>query len=311
MQIERVRRRVRLRDLETLVAVVQSGGMRKAAAGLNLSEPAISKGIAELEDALGVKLLERTRRGVAPTAYGSALVRRAEVMVDQLRGGLRELADLADPERAEVRLGGMETLHAGLVGATVSAMLQRHPCMRFVLESGQSSELVQHFLLRRAVDFVVARPLSLPLPAGVEGEPLFFERLYVVAGKTHPLARRRKVALADLAEEGWILSRNEVTSNSPVALAFAAAGLENPRRVIISGSLNSRYNLLETGRFVTCMPHSLLPYSRERNGLKILPLELPAWHTATMILTLKGRALSPAAELFLAQLRQLARPFAK
>lgn len=98
---------------------------------------------------------------------------------------------------------------------------------------------------------------------------------------------------------------------SPVALAFATAGLESPRRIVISGSLNSRYNLLETGRFITCIPHSLLPFSRERNGLSILPLELPVWHTATMILTLKDRALSPAAELFLGRLRELARPFSR
>jgi DNA-binding transcriptional LysR family regulator len=309
MQIERVRRRVRLRDLETLAAVVQAGGMRKAAAGLNLSQPAVSKAIADLEDALGLRLLERGRRGVEPTTFGTALVRRTEVMVDQLRGALRELADLADPEGGEVRLGSMETLHAGLVGATVSAMLQRHPRMRFVLESGQSPDLIEHFLLRRAVDFVVARPLSLPLPAGVEGESLFFDRLLVVAGRTHPLARRRKLTLAELTDAGWVLSRNEVMPESPVSLGFSAAGLEIPHRIVISGSLNSRYNLLETGRFVTCMPHSLLPFIRERSGLSILPIELPVWQTATMILTLKGRALSPAADLFLGQLRELARPF--
>jgi DNA-binding transcriptional LysR family regulator len=205
----------------------------------------------------------------------------------------------------------METLHAGLVGATVSAMLQRHPRMRFVLESGQSPDLIQHFLLGREVDFVVARPLSLPLPAGVEGEPLFFDRLFVVAGKAHPLARRKRLNLRELADEGWILSRNEVMPESPVAQAFAAAGLESPQRVVISGSLNSRYNLLETGRFLTCIPHSLLPFSREKRGLIVLPLELPVWHTATMILTLRGRALSPAAELFLVRLRELARPFSR
>jgi DNA-binding transcriptional LysR family regulator len=309
MQIERVRRRVRLRDLETLVAVVQAGGMRKAAAVLNLSQPAVSKAVAELEGAIGLKLLERGRRGVEPTRYGMALVRRSEVLVDQLRGALRELADLADPEGGEVRLGAMETLYAGLVGATVSAMLQRHPGMRFVLESGQSPDLIHHFLLKRMVDFVVARPLSMPLPPGVEGEPLFCDRLFVVVGKTHPLARRHKLALAELADEGWILSRNELMPESPVALAFAAAGLESPRRTVTSGSLNSRYSLLETGRFATCIPHSLLPFSRERKGFSILPLELPAWHTATMILTLKGRALSPAAELFLEKLRELASPF--
>ncbi len=309
MQIEQMHRRVRLRDLETLVAVVRAGGMRKAAATLNMSQPAVSKAIAALEDTLGMKLLERSRRGVEPTTVGTALARRAEIMADQLRSALREVTELADPEGGEVRLGAMETLHAGLVGATVSAMLQNHPRMRFVLESGQSPDLVQHFLLRRAVDFVVARPLSVPLPEGVQGESLFAERLFVVAGRTHPLARRRKIALTDLADEGWILSRNELMPDSPVGTGFAAMGLECPRRIVISGSLNSRYNLLDTGRFITCIPHSLLPFSRERMLLRVLPVDLPRWRTPTMILTLKGRTLSPAAELFLTQLRVLSRPF--
>ena len=138
MQIDRAKRRVRLRDLETLVAVVQEGGMRKAAQALHLSQPAVSKAMRELEDALGLQLLERSARGVVPTNYGEALVRRSKGLIDELHGALRELAHIADPEAGEVRLGAMETLQAGLVGAAIQAQLLRHPRMRFTVESGQS-----------------------------------------------------------------------------------------------------------------------------------------------------------------------------
>ena len=308
MQIERTRRRLRLRDLETLVAVVQAGGMRKAAGELNLSQPAVSKAVAELEDALGLKLLERGRRGVAPTAFGAALVRRSEALIDGVRGALRELAELADPEAGEVRLGSMETLHAGVVGATAAALLAQHPRMRLVVESGQAPELVQHFLKGRLVDFVVARPYSPTLPPEIEAEPLFTDRLLIVVGQNHPLARRRKIGLADLHREHWILSRNEVQPESPVVQTFKAQGLDLPPQIIVSGGLVLRFNLLTTGHFVTCMPHSLMPFLREPSGLRVLPVRLPLWHTATMIMTLRGRDLTPAAQVFLAHLRERAQP---
>ena len=308
MQIDRAKRRVRLRDLETLVAVVQEGGMRKAARALYLSQPAVSKAMRELEDVLGLQLLERGARGVVPTNYGQALVRRSKGLIDELHGALRELAHIADPEAGEVRLGSMDTLQAGVVGAAIQAQLAKHPRMRFTVESGQSPELISHFLRERLVDFVIARPLTLPLPPEVDGEPLFRDRLRVAVGPEHRFARRRRIGLADLVDETWILSRNETMHESPVLQAFGAAGLEPPQRVVKTGSLNMRQNLLASGRFVTCVPHSLLPFGNSRAHFKILPIELPLWDTPTMILTLKGRTLGPAAEAFLARLRDLALP---
>src|SRR4030095_2670562 len=94
--LQRMRRRVRLRDLDTLLAVVEAGRMRGAAEHLHLSQPAISKAIRELESALGVPLFERSRTGVRPTAYGLALVQRAKTVFDELQLGLRDLEHLAD-----------------------------------------------------------------------------------------------------------------------------------------------------------------------------------------------------------------------
>jgi DNA-binding transcriptional LysR family regulator len=308
MQIDRALRRVRLRHLETLVAVVHEGGMRKAAQTLHLSQPAVSKAMSELEDALGLQLLERGARGVVPTTYGQALVRRSKGLLDELQGTLRELAHIADPESGEVRLGAMDTLQAGLVGAAILAQLERHPRMRFTVELGQSPELIGHFLRERLVDFVIARPFALPLPSDVVGEPLFHDQLRVVVGPDHPFARRRRMQLGELADHTWILSRNETRPESPVIQAFAAAGVDPPERVVATGSLNMRQNLLASGRFVTCVPHSLLPFGHARTHFRVLPIAIPTWHTPTMILTLKGRTLGPAAETFLRRVRELAKP---
>lgn len=310
MQIEKIRRRLKMRDLDTLVAVVRAGGMRKAADALAMSQPAVSKAIAELEDALGLHLLERSRRGVVPTAFGDALVRRSERLIDEVRGMLREIEELADPEGGEVRLGSMETLLAGVVGATVHDMMARHPRLRLTLESALAGDLMSHFLMRREVDFVVARPHPGPLPPEIAAEPLFHDRLLVVTDHAHPLARRRKLSAADLHDALWVLSRYELRPDSPVAHWFAGQGLSLPPRVASSGSLQLRFHLLEQARAITCIPHSLLPFLTGTPRLRVLPVRIPAWPTATMIMTLRERLLPPAAHLFVARLRERSRPLA-
>src|SRR5262245_387439 len=101
---DRTKRRLKLRDLETLMAVVEAGSMGKAAQRLKLFQPAISKSIADLEAALGVRLLDRSRRGVEPTPYGLALIRRGVSAFDELKLGVQEIEFLADPAAGELRI---------------------------------------------------------------------------------------------------------------------------------------------------------------------------------------------------------------
>src|SRR5918999_6602909 len=92
--IDRVAHRLKLRDLRLLDAVVQWKSMAKAAAHLNLTQPAVSKAISELEHTLGVRLVDRSRQGVEPTAHGQALIKRGIVIFDELRQGVSEFESL-------------------------------------------------------------------------------------------------------------------------------------------------------------------------------------------------------------------------
>src|SRR5260370_24840881 len=109
---ERVKSGVKLRELHTLEAVVQSGSMAKAAAYLALSQSAVSKSIAEMEHTLGVPLLERTSRGAEPTAYARILLKRSATIFDELSQGLREIEYLNDPTSGELRIGTTEPMTA-------------------------------------------------------------------------------------------------------------------------------------------------------------------------------------------------------
>ncbi len=113
--IDRVAYRLKLRDLRLLDTVVQRGSMAKAAVQLNLSQPAVSKAIAEMEQLFGVRLIDRDRHGVEPTPHGRALLKSAVAIFDQLRHGVMEIEFLSDPTVGEVRIATSEPDAAGLV----------------------------------------------------------------------------------------------------------------------------------------------------------------------------------------------------
>src|SRR5258707_5368930 len=102
--LERIGRQLKMRDLRILMAVVECGTMGKAAGRLAVSQPVVSKAIADLEHALGVRLLDRSRRGVEPTPCGRALIRRGVAIFDEMRQGLDEIEFLSDPTAGEVRI---------------------------------------------------------------------------------------------------------------------------------------------------------------------------------------------------------------
>src|SRR5216684_7896347 len=122
--VDRVGRRLKLRDLHILLAVVQRGSMAKAAAALTISQPAVSKAIADMEHTLGLRLLDRSRNGIEPTAYGRALVRRGLAIFDELKQGVEELEFLADPTVGELRIGSTESMAGGVLSAVIDQLLQ-------------------------------------------------------------------------------------------------------------------------------------------------------------------------------------------
>src|SRR6266481_6409582 len=124
---DRIGRRLKLRDLHLLMTVVQKGSMAKAAAELAVSQPAVSKAIADMEHTLGLRLLDRGRNGVEPTAYGRALVKRGLTIFDELKQGVEELEFLADPKRGTLNIGSAEGIAAGFLPAVIEQFSRQYP----------------------------------------------------------------------------------------------------------------------------------------------------------------------------------------
>ncbi|MDA9489507.1 DNA-binding transcriptional LysR family regulator [Bradyrhizobium diazoefficiens] len=309
MRWDRVGRFLKPRDLHVFMTVVEENSMAKAAERLAISRPVISRTIANLEHVLGVTLLDRTARGVEPTMFGEALLKRGTAVFDELRQSVEEIAFLADPQAGELRIACTEVWAAGLVPAAIERLSKRLPRLRVRLEQGTASH--QFNLLRqRQCEIVISRLLTETPDSDIEMQPLFYESLVVVAGPQSSWSRRRKLTLSELVDVPWILSTLEAESGSPFVEAFRAAKLSIPTATIFSNSLHLRISLLATGRYLTLVPGSALQFGPGADLLKALPVALPRWHLPTAIFTLKGRMLSPVAQVFANCIRDVAKPLA-
>ena len=311
MQVaDRVGRRIKLQDLNILMTVVQTGSMLKAAERLNTAQPAISRSIAELEHVLGVRLLDRHRKGVEPTEYGRALLDCGATVFDALRQGVKSIEFLADAEAGEVRIGAIAPLALGFVTAVIDRLSRRYPRIVVHLVS-KNTDALHRELSERNVDLLIGRRFSPIADERQDFEPLFEDPYVVAASTQNPWTRRRKVALSDLVNELWALPGLESPPWSAAMEAFRASGLDYPRTTVFTALPDVRMRLMATGRFLAIFPASALRFSTTRTDFKVLPVELPLARTEIGVVILKNRTLSPAARLFIELAREVAKPLAK
>ena len=303
---DRIGRRMKLQDLHVLMAVVQAGSMNKAAALLNTGQSAVSRSIAELEHAVGVRLVERTPRGVEPTQSGRALLGGGAAVFDDLRQAVKHIEFLADPTAGEVRIGCTPLLAASFLSAVIDRLSRRHPRMLFRLVTGYV-ETLRRELTARNVDVVVARRFGSIADEQLAFEFLFDDPSVVAAGVQSPWARRRRIEFAELLRGAWVLPPPGSEIAAIAREAFRANGVDYPRTAVITDSPHARMSLLATGRFVTILPASALKFPAMCPEIKVLPRHLPKAGAPSGIVTLKTRALSPVAQLFIDCAREVAK----
>lgn len=302
---EQVARRLKLRQLEVLLAVVQSGSMAKASEHLAITQPVISKSIADLESTLGLRLLDRSSRGVEPTVYGRALIARSVAVFNDLRTSVNELEFMSEGTGGHLRIGSSDAIAFGMLSAILERLGSRYPRLTFETISG----LPYDDLLAHKIDLVIGR-LPNVLPDEADVTALYEEEAYIVTGEHNALTRRRKVPLAELVDYPWCGNRFEDFPFSLWADAFRVRGLKMPRNVVVTRSLLTQMSLARTGRFLAILPRTMLHFAGH-HMLRKVSIDLSARTYPVGILTLKGRTPNPIAQLFIDCAREVSKPFTK
>ncbi len=307
---DRIGRRVKLRDLHILLAVAQTRSMGKAAADLAVSQPVVSKAVADLEHALKVRLLDRSPQGVELTLYGQEVLKSGVAVFDELRRGVETLEFLSDPGLGELRVGCTEPLAAGFVGTIVIGMTRRFPRASFKVVTADPSALKERELQQRNVDLVVTPTESLAVTPEMTLEILFDDRQVVMASSTSKWARRRTCSLDELMKERWFAPPPESPVGAYIADCFRRAGLTPPRSQVTSFSVPLCLRMVEQEGYLAMLPISMLAEGAHWN-LRMLRVDIPQVPRPTGLVTIRNRTLGPLALEFITTARAFAKSLGK
>lgn len=307
LSMDSIVRRITLRELRLLLAVARSGSILQGAQDVGLTQPAVSKSISDLEALLGARLFDRGNRGVEPTPQGRIVLERAAGIFEELRLAVDELAALSGARVGELRIGATPAMCGGFIphaiGTFANASVMDSPGLdvRYQLLEMEAEKLAVELRTRR-VECAVGRAPPPEDAADLSFEPLFGDRLFVVAGSNHPLTRRRSLHIEDAARQRWLLPPPQSAVSRQVHAAFTQLGSGLKPAAVTTMSMLLRRELLASGEYLTVLHGSLLRFGRLADGLRVLPIELPS-ELPIGVLRLKNRTLAPLAERFIAHLR--------
>jgi DNA-binding transcriptional LysR family regulator len=297
-----ITRKFRLRHVELIAELHDCGSILKAARRLSLTQPTVTKALRDVESTLGVKLFERSNRGLEPTAYGEIFARHAKIVLAQLRHAAEELESLRAGYSGKVTVGTLLAASASILPDAIAMLKKQRPAVAISVVVG-TYDILMPSLLVGDLDMVLGR-----LPEEGRSRALVYEEFYaepicVVARRGHPLARKRRLSLRELANEPWLLPLPETALRRQIERAFVEAGAPLPRNVIESVSILTNRALLRKSDCIGVMPYHVALDDVELGLLAILPVKLKSIETPVGAILRAPGTLPPAAAALLDCLR--------
>lgn len=298
--------RVRTRHLHLLVALGRHGSLRRAALALGIEQPAATKLLRGLEEAVGRPLFLRTSRGLVPNAYGDVMTRHARAVAEALERAQREMDRLAEGGPQRVRVGAVHSAAPFLMARAIARMKRDRPSIVVEVSVDTSNNLLPR-LLSDDLDVLVARPWEIGPEAEVSYEELIDERLVVVGRAGHPLARRDGLTLRDLVDRPFALLPRDSPMRRVLAPLFREIGVEAPSDLVETASILTIVALLGESDTLAVLPEDVARFYEDQGTLVRLSPALPAVMGAYGIITRRGVPASAGAEQFLLAIRAVLR----
>jgi len=297
-------------DLDRLVhflAVIEHGSIGRAAAALNVSQPALSKSLRKLEDSLGQRLVDRGAFGARPTMFGRSLAERARLIVREIRNVRADFTALQHLETGHVVIGAGPSLMADLLPRAVETLHRRRPHARVTLREGLMDELLEALAVGE-LDLAIGGMPDEVLDIKLAREPLFVDEVVVVARAGHPLVRVGGARpLSELAAYPWIMPGGPEILRSDLATAFERAGLAPLTPSVTTNSAHCMKALAMQGDWLCFMPRSLIRLDERWGALSVVPLQAPPWTRRVDAVHRADVTLSPASRALLVDLHAACR----
>ncbi len=261
-----------LRHLRALVALSDLKLVARVSEALGVTQPAVSKQIAELEKIVGVPVVTRDRNRLYLTPIGIRLADHARQALGQLDRAAFDIEAMTSGVSGSVSIGVVSSVAPTLLPSTIALFKRSTPQANVSVSEGHFVELLPQ-LEAGALDLVIARIWQPQELAGIDQMALFSEPVVVVAGRNHPAAQSSEVEWADVVSYPWILPQPNSVARQAVDALFAANGLPPPNNTIASLSLALNLELLQAMPALGLLPQRLAQAQAARGQIVILPLE--------------------------------------
>jgi len=258
--------------LRVIAALADLKLVARVSEALNVTQPAVSKQIAELEKIVGVPVVTRERNRLYLTPIGNRLADHAKQALNQLDRAAFDIEAMASGVSGSVSIGVVSSVAPTLLPGTISQFKRITPQANVSVSEGHFVELFPQ-LEAGVLDLLIARiwqPQELP---GIDQMTLFSEPVVVVAGRNHPLAQKKDLAWADVAASAWILPQANSVARQAIDALFAANGLTPPSNTIASLSLALNLEPLRVMPALGLMPQRLAQTQATRGEIATLPLD--------------------------------------
>ncbi len=288
---------LKFRHLVLIDTLGRTRNMHAAAEQMNLSQPAISKMLKEIESLLGFAVFERLPRSMPPTALGDYVVRYAHIALNDARGFVEQIGSLREGGHGYLKVGGIFAATAVSLPGAIVAIKQRWPLLSIEVVE-QTSDHLMEMLDARTLDLAVARYTDDRQQHRYDFTALGPEPFSIVVNSRHPLCESGPTPLAELGKWPWILYPVGVPIRARMDAAFARAGIATPKNTIDTISMQTFLQVLQSGPMIAMLPDSMVGPHIDSGLLKVLDTPLRLAPQDYGILTRKGEALVGSAQEF-------------
>jgi len=284
-----------LRQLRSLVTLADERHFTRAAALLHIAQPALSQQIRRLEDELGIALVDRTTRHVALTAAGERLVARARRVLAEVEAASAELSELSGIRSGRVVIGAMRSTGLFDLSALLAAFHSRHPGVELIVREEPSELMLQH-LHADALDVAFLAVNRLDTGPDIQLHPLLSEPLVLMLAPEHRLAGRRRIDMAELRDERFVVFGEGGAMRRIVVQGAREAGFE-PQLAFESTEQQRMRAMVSRGLGVAFLPAS--DAAHDGPPVAAVAVRNPALARDVTLAWRAGRRHSPAARAFL------------
>ena len=291
---------LKLGHMRMIVALDDHGKVSAAAQVLNISQPAASRMIAEMEDILGVVLCERLARGVALTPAGQALARRARTVLLEMREANREIADLRSGKGGTVFLGSVTAPAIELAVPAIQRIREKYPRIEINIQVDTSIVLARDLLASRH-DFILARIPDDLNPRLFESKVIGIEKACLIVRRGHPLSNGKAVRLEDTAAYDWVFQSGGSPLRQAMESNFLNRNIALPDRILNTSSLLLTLVMVAQSDAIAPVSIQVAKFIQSPDGLAgaidVVQTEFDIEVRPYSLITVKNRALSPAAKM--------------